>query len=187
MSGGELLTITQLCSRESKSLSFRGTKGPLLWKDRLEHRGSRRGQASGEVLEQDCWGTGNKKCSRGAVGESVCFGRCFKQTQLLYYHILLNTGKAFRRRAESQIWPRSWKAKGQTGCKSITTEVIGEFSLGKAGQIPSPRKCPFPLPNWALHFGFWFMAVLSGLQGCTRAPCQSKAHMAHLLESLRRK
>lgn len=37
VSGGEPLITTQLCSRESKSLSCRGTKGPLLWKDQLEH------------------------------------------------------------------------------------------------------------------------------------------------------
>lgn len=52
VSGAELLTTTELCSRESKSLSCRGTKGPLLREEQLEHRG--RGQASGEVLEQDC-------------------------------------------------------------------------------------------------------------------------------------
>lgn len=43
------------------------------------------------------------KRSPGAAGESVCFGRWSKQTQLLYYPILLNTGKAFRRLAESQV------------------------------------------------------------------------------------
>lgn len=112
MSGGELLTTTLLCSRESKSLSCRGTKGPLLGKDQLEHRG--RGQASGEVQEQDCRGTGNKKRSHRAVGESVCFGRCFKQTQLLYYHILLKTqGKHLgeEQRAKSDLEVEKPKVK----------------------------------------------------------------------------
>lgn len=58
-----------------------------------------------------CWNRtvevlGKKKKSAAAeLWESPsALGDVFKQTQLLYYHVFIkNTGKAFRRRAESQI------------------------------------------------------------------------------------
>lgn len=93
------LTTTQLCSRESEPRSCLGNKGAIVVKGPA--KAQRRGQASGgyrggtvEVLAI--------KCAARAAGEPVCFGRCFKQTQLLYYHVLLNTGKTFRRIAMSQ-------------------------------------------------------------------------------------
>lgn len=55
VSGGELLTRHTAMQQGIKVPLLQGNKGAIVLKGpQLEHRASRRGQASGEVLEQDC-------------------------------------------------------------------------------------------------------------------------------------
>lgn len=50
----------------------------------------------------------------------------FKQTQLLYYHIILNTGKAFKKTTDSQVTKMIISQSGQMSYNSITGKVVGK-------------------------------------------------------------
>lgn len=86
-----------------------------MWKEQLEHvEGEGRPLAKCGSRTVEVLAIKRAAVELWSCGRVVCFGRCFKQTQLLYYHILLKTqGKHLgeEQRAKSDLEVKKPKVK----------------------------------------------------------------------------